>query len=296
MNKTLVILAAGMGSRYGGLKQMDPVGPGDEIIVDYSVFDALRAGFSRIVFVVRRDIESAFRRTIGSRIEPHIETEYVFQELDAIPQGYDVPEERKKPWGTGHAILVCRDVIDGPFGVINADDFYGREAYETMSSFMDSSRNNPTEMGMIAFRLRNTLSEHGTVSRGICHLDGRGNLENVVELTAIGKEDGRVVCSDATLAGDELTSMNLWAFKPWLFDSLDSQFKEFLDASRNDPKAEIFIPDVVNRLIQEGRTNVSVIPTDSRWFGVTYPEDKTGVVQGIQHLIDAGTYPKSLWE
>lgn len=296
MNKTLVILAAGIGSRYGGLKQMDPVGPSGEFIVDYSVYDAIRAGFTRVVFVIRRDIEEAFREEIGSRVEPHIDTRYVFQDLRALPEGYAVPADRQKPWGTGHAVLVCRDVVDCPFGVINADDFYGKDAYETMSGFMDRSEGSADEMGMIGFRLNNTLSAHGTVSRGVCRVSTGGNLENVVELTKIGQEAGRIICSEATLTGEELVSMNMWAFKPWLFDSLDDQFKEFLDSSKDDPKAEFFIPTVVNRLIEEQVATASVIPTDSRWFGITYPEDKSGVVQGIRQLIDDGRYPPSLWK
>ncbi|MDP6525247.1 MAG: sugar phosphate nucleotidyltransferase [Kiritimatiellia bacterium] len=296
MNKTLVILAAGIGSRYGGLKQMDPVGPSGEFIVDYSVFDAIRAGFNRVVFVIRRDIEDAFRMAIGRRVEPHIDTKYVFQELDALPEGYAVPVGREKPWGTGHAILVCRDAVDGPFGVVNADDFYGQDAYETMSRFMERSRDNAGEMGMIAFKLSNTLSDHGTVSRGVCRVSAGGKLETVVELTAIGKTDDSIICSGASLNGDELASMNMWAFKPWLFDSLDEQFREFLDLSKEDPKSEFFIPDVVNCLVEERKATVSVLSTDSRWFGVTYPEDKAGVVHGIRRLIDTGIYPESLWK
>jgi dTDP-glucose pyrophosphorylase len=294
---TLVILAAGMGSRYGGLKQLDPVGPNGEIVLDFSIFDALRAGFGKVVFVIRRDIEEAFREHIGQRVAEKIQVDYVFQEMDAcLPTGIDVNSDRKKPWGTGHAVLVCKDVVNEPFCVINADDFYGAEGFQVMADFLADST--PNECSMVAYRMRNTLSPNGTVSRGICEVaDGR--LVTVTEHTKIVEENGSISSLEAEggptkLTGDEPVSLNFWGFTPQIFVELEKQFNTFISNNSDQVKAEFYIPAAVDECVQSGAMSVKVLHSSDHWFGVTYPEDKASVVEGIRKLIEDGVYPSSL--
>lgn len=297
MNLTLAVMAAGIGSRYGGLKQMDPVGPSGEFIIDYSIHDALLAGFNKVVFIIRHDIENDFKSTIGKRVEKKIETEYVFQELGMLPAGYSVPPERKKPWGTGHAVLACAGIVKEPFGVINADDFYGRQSYEVLARFLRDMPSNNSCYAMVSFILRNTLSEHGSVARGVCHGDSSGNLESVVECTSIEKTGNDITCNmpGMILSGNEPVSMNMWGFKPGLFGFLKKEFEEFLNISKGNIKAEFFIPDVVNRLMKQGKVTVKLLQTTSSWFGITYPQDKQHVIAKIRAEIEAGVYPPDLF-
>ncbi|MBC2601805.1 nucleotidyltransferase family protein [Puniceicoccus vermicola] len=290
---TLLILAAGMGSRYGGLKQVDAVGPSGETILDYSIHDALQAGFGKVVFVIRRDIEEEFKKLVGSRYESQIEVKYVFQELDLLPGDFHPPAGREKPWGTGHAILIARETINEPFGVINADDFYGRHAYEQLAQFLRQPRPEGT-FAMVAYKMRNTLSEHGSVSRGVCQTDDRGILENIVEVTAIQKEGNGARAEDQTFTGDELVSMNLWGFQPDIFSALEKQFLTFLEKQGQELKSEFFIPFVVDEEIRQGRAEVQVLKTDSQWAGVTYREDKPAVQSFIQELVRQKIYPTPL--
>jgi UTP-glucose-1-phosphate uridylyltransferase len=307
MNKTLVILAAGIGSRYGGFKQMEPIGPSGEFIIDYSIYDAIRAGFDKVVFLISRAIEADFKATIGRRVGRNAAVDYAFQELDpsrvlraAIP-GFTVPAERKKPWGTGHALLSCRDRIgDEPFAVINADDYYGADSYRVLAKFMDDTPGEPFRYAMVGFVLRNTISEHGHVARGVCSADAGGRLRTVVERTRIepGPQGIRFLGEDGQwhpLTGDELVSMNFWGFKPDLFPHLETQFAEFLRTSGRDVKAEFFVPTVVNNLVTAGVVTVDVLQTSSSWIGVTYPQDREPVVARIRSLVDSGAYPASLW-
>jgi NDP-sugar pyrophosphorylase family protein len=295
MNPTLVVLAAGIGRRYGGLKQMDPISPAGEFLIDYSVYDAVRAGFGRAVFVIRRQIEEAFQATIGARISAHIPTGYVFQELDQLPRGCSAPAGRDKPWGTGHAVLACAEEVHEPFAVINADDFYGRRSYEDVAAFLRSTASEPARYAMVGFVLRNTLSDHGSVARGICAVDAGGTLKSVVEQTKIEKDGDAIRCGKRRFKGDELVSMNIWGFKPSVFGFLREEFERFLGTAGADPGAEFFVPDVVNTLIRTGKISVSVLATSARWFGVTYPQDKAEVVSRIHDLIAAGEYPPALW-
>ncbi len=293
----LVILAAGMGSRYGGIKQIDPVGPSGEIVLDYSVYDAVRAGFEKVVFVIRRDIETPFREHIGARLEQQLDVAYVFQEMDAhLPAGFDVPADRGKPWGTGHAILCCRDAVDGPFCVINADDFYGAEAYRLMATQLQAC---PEQIAMVGYQLANTLSDHGSVSRGACDV-ADGCLRTVVERTRIEPDgDGARFLDDngawQPLTGNEVVSMNFWGFPAAIFGVLETQFHEFIRARGTESKSEFFIPSVVDRQIREAGERVRVLETDAQWFGVTYPEDKPVVVRKIAALVENGIYPERLW-
>ena len=300
MPLTLVILAAGIGSRYGGLKQIEPVGPSGEIVVDYSVFDALRAGFDRVVFVIRRDIEADFNAAIGSRLGRRARVDYVFQASNDLPPGFTFPADRKKPWGTGQAILACRDAVREPFAAINADDFYGRESFQALAGFLKGVAVHETRYAMVGFVLRHTLSEHGHVARGICRMDDAGFLVSVTETTRIEKSGAgaRFAAGDGqwqSLSGDELVSMNMWGFTPALFSPLAAQFRDFLSAAGKDPKAEFYIPTAVDRMIREKAATVRVLPTPEKWFGVTYPADKPGVVAGIRELVAAGAYPERLW-
>ncbi len=298
---TLLVLAAGMGSRYGGLKQMDPVGPGGETVIDYSVFDAIRAGFGKVVFVIRRDFEEAFREGVGARFASQIEVDYAFQGLDALPPGAEVPAGREKPWGTGHAILVAAGVVDSPFAVINADDFYGRDAYVQMGRYLSSvdAAAKPDPFAMVGFPLRNTLSDFGSVSRGICEIDPDGHLISVTERTRIERmgdgarhreEDG----SEVVLDGGEVVSMNMWGFTPTVFGHLDRLFSAFLAERGQEMKSEFYIPFAIDELVQAGEASVSVLQTASSWFGVTYREDKEHVVGAIADLIARGEYPERL--
>jgi len=295
MKRALVILAAGMGSRYGGLKQMDPVGPSGEAIIDYSVYDAMRAGFDRLVFVIRRDIESAFKELIGRRFEGRLPVDYVFQELD-LPAGTVVPPGRKKPWGTGHAILMAADAVAEPFAVINADDFYGADAFRVLAAHLGSGS---PDYAMAGFILRNTVSDFGGVARGVCRTDARGYLESVTEVVGIEKDGTGVkpfakTPPDFRLGGDEIVSMNCWGFTPSLFGHLRREWDEFLQKSGRDEKSEFYIPTVVNNLIAGGQERLKVLPTASTWFGVTYREDRPRVVESIRALIAKGEYPERL--
>ncbi|MGD7652070.1 MAG: nucleotidyltransferase family protein [Verrucomicrobiales bacterium] len=301
MKPTLLVLAAGMGSRYGGLKQMDPMGPNGETVLDYSVFDAIRAGFGRVVFIIREDFASAFKEGVGARFADKIQVDYVFQKLDDLPEGYSVPEGRVKPWGTSHAVLAARDAVKENFAVINADDFYGADAYKRAASFFDNLPDGIDHaMAMVGYPLKNTLSDHGNVNRGICQIDEEGMLSNVEEVLKIERESDGQVRGDAldgkrhTIDEASLVSMNFWAFGPGFFDQLQEAFKRFLDESGTQLKSECYIPTVVDDLIHAGYAQCPVLKTTSEWFGVTYPEDKPYVVQSIAKLIDAGEYPAKL--
>lgn len=296
MSLSLLVLAAGMGSRYGGLKQVVPVGPGGETIIDYSVYDALRAGFDKLVFVIRRDIEEQFRAIIGGRFEKRIAVEYVFQELDSLPSGFRVPPGRRKPWGTGHAVLVAADAIHEPFGVINGDDFYGADSFRTLADHLRSE--NPSH-AMVGFILRNTLSEHGTVSRGVCEITPDGYLKSVTERTRIektvtGARDTDSAGHSHPLTGEEIVSMNMWGFAPSIFEALQQQFCSFLQKSGADEKSEFYIPTVVNQLVTSGHGRLKVLRSSDAWFGVTYREDCSRAAEGIKRLIALGQYPEKL--
>jgi len=294
---TLVVMAAGMGSRYGGIKQLEAVGPNGEIIMDYSVYDAMQAGFNKVVFIIRRDIEEDFREIIGNRMEKRVKVEYVFQELDALPDGYKPRPGRTKPWGTGHAILCCKDVVDEPFIVINADDYYGKEAYRLIYDYINSSRHEPDMYCMAGFILGNTLSENGAVTRGVCRTDSDGFLVDIVETSGIVRENDHAKAQgrngeDIRIALDSVVSMNMWGFKPSLFKELEKGFNEFLAGiSPDDVKKEYLLPDVVGKLVHDKKAKVKVLATTDRWFGVTYKEDKASVVNAIKELVDKGAYP-----
>jgi dTDP-glucose pyrophosphorylase len=296
---TLLIMAAGLGSRYGGLKQMDPVGPGDERIIDYSLYDAIAAGFTRVVFVIRHSFEQDFRARIGHKLDGRAEIGYAFQELDACLGGLPLPAGREKPWGTAHAVLVASDLIDSPFAAINADDYYGPMAYRrAMDAALDMASGDGTEQAMIGYLLRNTLSEHGGVSRGICRCDDRGYLAGVTEMHGICAQGQDAVADEAgkkhLLPGDQLVSMNFWVFHPRIFAGLKEHFDRFLRAE-TDNRKELYLPSVVDRLIVEGRIKVKALRTDDRWFGVTYKQDREAVVARIRELIGKGAYPQRLW-
>jgi NDP-sugar pyrophosphorylase family protein len=293
----LLVLAAGMGNRYGGLKQIDPVGPGGETIIDYSIYDALRAGFGKVVFVIRKDIEQAFKQAVGARFGRHIAVEYVFQELGKLPLGFSVPAGRTRPWGTLHAILMAADAISEPFAVINADDFYGSEGYRVLAQHLQSGT---ADCGMVGFVLRNTLSDFGTVSRGVCRLDADDFLQGIVELTNIGPNGMHARNTDSTgrittLSGDEVVSMNMWGFTPHIFGQFREQFQKFLELDGSDVQSESYLPSTVNELILGGQVRVKVLRTNDSWAGVTYREDHPRVVQTIRHLIDHRNYPTRLW-
>ncbi|MCT4590883.1 MAG: sugar phosphate nucleotidyltransferase [Carboxylicivirga sp.] len=298
MKPTLLILAAGMGSRYGGLKQMDELGPHGESIIDYSVYDAIQSGFEKVVFVIREDFAEAFKERFEPRLAGKIKTEYVYQDLKDLPEGYSVPEGREKPWGTGHAILMAKDAIKEPFAIINADDFYGRGAYKQVFDFVAES-NDVNEYAMVGYALDNTLSEHGTVSRGVCEADEKGNLVNITERTKIGYEDTKVFFyeedSKTELTGKEAVSMNFWAFKPEYFQHLEAAFVDFLKEKGNEMKSEFYFNAVVDTLIKKGEVSTKVIRTDAKWFGVTYKEDKPMVQDKLNQLIADGIYPEKLW-
>lgn len=301
MSPELVVMAAGMGSRYGGLKQLEAFGPSGETVMDYSLFDARRAGVKRVVFVIRRDIETVFRERVGARYEAWLEVDYAFQELDLLPPGFQVPAGRSKPWGTAHAVLAAGQQVRAPFLVINADDFYGAEAFRTLSHWLDDScQRREMDFAMVAFRLANTLSDHGSVARGVCRVDARGHLQGVVEHTGLEREgEGALQRSPGgeclRFTGQEPVSMNFWGFTPSLFSELSCRFRAFLEAHGQDPKAEFFLPAVVDELLTEGKASVQVIPTPDRWFGVTYQADRQEVSARILALVEQGVYPADLW-
>jgi dTDP-glucose pyrophosphorylase len=302
MKPAVVILAAGMGSRYGGLKQVDPVGPSGETIMDYSVFDALRAGFGRIVFVIRRDFEEVFRAAVGAKYAGVAEVDYAFQSVDDLPGGFAVPPGRAKPWGTAHAVRAARDVVGTPFAVINADDFYGRDAFQRLAGFLGGQgavRAAP-RFAMVGYRLDRTLSEHGSVARGVCRVGADGLLVAVAEMTQLvrvpgGAENREQPERPVALTGAERVSMNLWGFTPDVFTALEARFPAWLDANARNPKAEWYIPFAVDDMIRDGAAEVAVLPTESAWFGMTYREDKPLVVEAIRRLVETGEYPARLW-
>ena len=295
------MLAAGIGSRYGGLKQIEPVGPAGEAVLDYAVFDARRAGFGKFIFVIRRGMEQDFRAAFGRRFQGQFNLDYAFQELDMVPSGHHVAPDRQRPWGTAHAVLCAAPLLDRPFAVINADDFYGAESFSVLARFLAQSA--PAEPGlfaMVGYQLDRTLSEHGTVARGLCQADAEGFLKSVEELTAIEKQPGGARNKEPdgsyrNLTGREIVSMNCWGFTLGLLDGLRRLFGEFLDRNQGDLKAEFYLPTAVNALLQEGRARVKVLPTPCRWFGVTYREDRAVVTESIRALIRAGEYPERLW-
>jgi len=300
---TLVVLAAGIGSRYGGLKQIEPLGPNGEIIIDYSIYDALNAGFGKVVFVIKQDIEEALRERVGKTIEKRCETAYVFQRIGDVPEGFEAPPDRQKPWGTAHATLSCKNVVHSPFAVINADDFYGRSSYQTLCDYLKNAqdRGGVYDYSMVGYVLENTLTEHGHVARGVCTVDQDGFLVEIHERTRIEKF-GEI--SKYTEGGEHwveipkgsIVSMNMWGVTPSLFSELEARFPRFLQKnSDNIQKAEYFLPDVVDDLLKETRATVKVLSTNERWYGVTYQQDKPRVKQAIRDLIRRGVYPENLW-
>lgn len=303
MKPTLFVLAAGMGSRYGGLKQLDSIGPDGQTIMDYSVYDAMRAGFGKVVFVIRKDFEDDFRKKVLAKYENHIPVEVVFQSPDALPEGYTAPAGRTKPWGTNHAVLMGASAIHEPFAVINADDFYGREAFETLAQYLGQIK--PEEKGrycMVAYKVGNTMTENGAVSRGVCTVDANGKLDTVVERTAIRFDDQhRIEFTDENgkvqyLDAETPVSMNCWGFSPDYFDYSEREFRLFLDANEGNLTAEYYIPWAVNTLMHKGEATVDVLSSNARWFGVTYPEDRAGVVENVNRLHASGDYPTKFFE
>ncbi len=302
---TLVVLAAGMGSRYGGLKQVDPVGPGGETLMDYAVYDALQAGFGRIVFVIRREFEALFRASIGARYAASIPVDYVYQALDDLPPGVGLPAERVKPWGTAHAVRAARAAVREPFAAINADDFYSRDAFTRLAGFLTATPpagpSTVARFAMVGFRLRQTLSEHGSVARGVCQVAADGRLQSVREMTRlVALTDGRaenreIEGQPEALTGDELVSLNMWGFTPALFGFLEQRFPVWLAQHAGNPKAEWYLPFVVDELIRSGEAEVQVLPTGASWFGVTYREDRPRVTAAIADLVAGGHYPPRLW-
>ena len=300
MKPTLFVLAAGMGSRYGGLKQLDGLGPGGETIMDYSIYDAVNAGFGKLVFVIRKSFEADFREKIVRKYEKKIPVELVFQELDKLPEGFTPPPERVKPWGTNHAVMMGKEVIHEPFAVINADDFYGRESFSILADFLQTLENRENRYGMVGYRVGNTLSESGTVARGVCETDENGNLTGVVERTQVMRVDGNVSYKDENdrwVAIDDNTpvSMNMWGFTPDYFRYSDDYFVNFPKENAANLRAEFFIPLLVNHLTVSGLVTVKVLDTPSKWFGVTYAEDRPEVVTKLKNLADSGIYPSPLW-
>jgi UTP-glucose-1-phosphate uridylyltransferase len=300
MTPTLLVLAAGLGTRYGGLKQIDSIGPNGETIIDYSIYDGIRAGFGKVVFVIRHYFEDEFREKVSSKFDRRVETAYAYQELDACLGDFKLPRDREKPWGTGHAILVCRDLIHEPFAVVNADDYYGAHSLGIMAGFLATKEVTSTDYGMVGFILRNTLSEYGPVSRGVSQCDEHMMLKKVVERKKIGKTGDGIRYLDADgqahlLIGDEIASMNLWGFSPSIFPHLQAQFDQFLREHGAEPKAELYIPSVVDALIGSGKATVKVLRTDDTWFGVTYRPDRDIAVRCMRGLIGEGVYPERLW-
>ena len=299
----LVVLAAGLGSRYGGLKQMDSVGGHGQSIIDYSIYDARRAGFETVVFVIKRELEADFRQAVGDRISRGIQVRYAFQELSDLPAGYVLPPERKKPWGTTHAVLAARDLIGGPFAVINADDYYGPEAFQVIFDYLSSHAGQPDAYAMVGYRLGNTVTENGSVARGICSVSGDGYLEKVVERTCIEKDgpDARFTTDGGKnwehLAGDTLVSMNFWGFQRSFLDEAQARFPYFLDRilAENPEKGEFFLPLLVSDMLDRGLARVRMLSSGDKWFGVTYREDKPSVVEALREKTEQGLYPENLW-
>ena len=300
---TLIIMAAGIGSRYGGLKQLEELGPAGETFIDYSLFDALRAGFKKAVFVIRPEIEDAFRRRIISRLGNRIETELVFQRLEPLPGGRKAPADRTKPWGTAHAVLICREAVgDAPFAVVNADDYYGPKAFRLLADHLDHARieSGIGDYALVGFRLKNTLSDFGTVSRGFCRIGPDGFLQDIRERLKVKKLNGGAAYSEngkdwIEIDPESVVSTNIWGFTPDLFAKLEAGFTAFLDANIRNPAAEFLLPEEVGKLIRAGAARVTVYRSADRWLGITYPEDKTGVKKALAELTGAGLYPEKLW-
>jgi len=298
MKPTLVILAAGMASRYGSMKQVEGFGPSGETIMDYSIYDAIRSGFGKVVFIIRKEFEKNFREIVGKDIESRIEVEYVFQELNKYVEGFEIPKERTKPWGTAHAVLCADEKVKEPFAVINADDFYGKDGFVKANNFL---ANDCTEkiFSIIGYELLKTLSEHGTVNRGVCEVDSKGNLVSVVERLNVSRVGDKIVCIDEhfpkELPLETHVSMNFWCFHPSVFDYTKRIFKEFLAGNAANPKAEFFIPIVADKYIKDGEGVIKMIPTSAKWFGVTYKEDAPMVRESLMKLVNAGEYPTNLW-
>ena len=300
MKPTLVVLAAGMGSRYGGLKQVDPVGPSGEAILDYSVFDAIRGGFGKIVFIIRKDFEAEFKEKVGAKYAGVVPVDYCYQDLNDLPEPYTFPEGRTKPWGTAHATRAARDVVREPFAVINADDFYGRDAMAKLGSYLSSVDPASLHFAMVGYRLSLTLSENGSVARGVCQVAPDGTLKGVTEMTKLVKvgdtaENREDEANPTKVPLDARVSMNCWGFTPRLFAELEERFVKFLAARGAEMKSEWYIPFVVDELIKEGKADCTVLPTDSSWFGVTYREDKPYVMDEIRKLVESGEYPAALF-
>ena len=301
MHTTLLILAAGMGSRYGGMKQVEAFGPSGETITDYSIYDAVHAGFERFVFVISPKMEEDFKTNYIKKFPSHLKVDYVIQSLENLPRGFKVPEDRQKPWGTAHAVLMAKDVINEPFAVINADDYYGRKSYKIMNHFLaQTSEEAPGHYCMVGFELQKTVSEHGSVARGICQVNDKGYLSGMVERTKIFLKDEGIVFEDEdgslhALDPKDTVSMNLFGFTPDFFPHIEEDFKGFLKKNTKNPKAELYIPYVVNNLLAAGKSKMTVLQTPDSWFGVTYQEDKSRVLKAIRELVDDGTYPESLW-
>lgn len=301
MKPTLFVLAAGMGSRYGGLKQMDGLGPNGETIMDYSIYDALRGGFGKIVFVIRESFDEEFREKIVSKYKNHVPVEVVYQELDNLPEGFSLHPDRVKPWGTNHAVLMGKDVIKEPFAVINADDFYGKESFAIIAEFLKTIEGKQNHYCMVGYRLRNTLSESGSVARGVCETDQNGFLTSIVERTHIERVDGVIKYKDSEnywfdLSENTPVSMNMWGFTPDYFEYSEKYFIKFLEENQHNIKSEYFIPLMVDHLISTKTADVKVLDTPSKWFGVTYSEDRPSVVAKLQELVDKGEYPSPMWK
>jgi hypothetical protein len=298
MKPTLLILAAGMASRYGGMKQIESFGPSGETIMDYSIYDAIRAGFGKIVFIIRAEFAENFKAIFEPKLEGKIKTDYVYQDLRSFIGDYPIPAERAKPWGTAHAVLCARDAVKEPFAVINADDFYGRDAFEKAYTFL-TSECRPETWSIIGYELLKTLSDNGTVNRGVCEVDGAGNLTGIAERLNISMQEGNIVCDDNAsprmLSRDAQVSMNFWCFHPAVFDYSQKLFTDFLSAKGHEPKSEFFIPIVADQFIRGGKGAIRVIPTSALWFGVTYKEDAPEVKKSIDALVARGEYPTALW-
>lgn len=299
MKPTLLILAAGMGSRYGGIKQMDSFGPSGETIIDYSIHDAIESGYGKIVFIIREDFAEEFKKVFEPKLNGKIETVYVFQEMDSYTNGFQIPAERKKPWGTAHAVLCAKDVINEPFAVINADDFYGRDAFQKSAKFL-TAEVNPQAYCIIGYQLSKTLSENGTVSRGVCEVDANNNLVGIVERVKVYREAGKIVYEEGDtkteLPEDTPVSMNFWGFDSSVFDFIEKLFSKFLQENGNNIKSEFFIPIIGDAFIDNPNHKIKVINTSSQWFGVTYREDAPEVKRSIELLIESGAYPEKLWD
>jgi NDP-sugar pyrophosphorylase family protein len=299
MEPTLLILAAGMASRYGSMKQIQSFGPSGETIMDYSIYDAIRAGYKKVVFIIRENFADDFKSIFEPKLKGMIKTEYVFQELTSFMNGQQVPSGREKPWGTAHAVLCAKDKIAEPFSVINADDFYGRDAFEKSYQFLTEEAR-PDQYAIIGYDLSKTLSEHGTVSRGVCEVDKNNFLVSIAERTKIYREGSRIVYEESEakheVSSGAKVSMNFWCFHQTVFPLIETWFKEFVKANSNNPKAEFFIPIIGDKFVQSGKGKIKVIPTASQWFGVTYKEDAPIVKENLQRLVKKGDYPPKLWE